>query len=263
MASAELERVVQGRRRVAVSSLTLWERNPRTISADAFGRLMRSMEEAPEMMEARPLIALPDGRVIAGNMRLRAAIELGWAKVPVVYVDLDEDRATTWALRDNNAYGEWNEQELAELLYELEQRKVDLDLTGLSRDATKALLDSVRGPELPDVRGTDLALADVSIGAPEHTVERGQVWALGHHVLVIAGVYDGWGTWAPLLEAGEPDDDGADRDTLFVPYPTPTLTMTERAKRSRLVLVQPDVWMAGHVLDKWASATGGTPELLT
>jgi hypothetical protein len=45
-------------------------------------------------------------------------------------------------------------------------------------------------------------------------------------------------------------------DDLFVPYPTPTLPLTQRATRQRLVMVQPDVWLAGHVLDKFASVRG-------
>jgi hypothetical protein len=79
------------------------------------------------MLQARPLLALPDGTVIAGNQRLRAARELGWQTIPVVTVSLERERARLWALRDNNSYGEWEEQALAELLAELGEGGVDLD----------------------------------------------------------------------------------------------------------------------------------------
>ncbi len=92
------------------------------------------------MLWARPLIALPDGTVICGNQRLLAARELGWQTIPTITVDLDRDRARLWALRDNNQYGEWDEQALAELLGELAADGVDLALTGFqSRDLDRLL----------------------------------------------------------------------------------------------------------------------------
>lgn len=229
-----------------LGDLREWERNPRKITAGALDSLARSLADDPAMMDARPIIALPDGRVIAGNMRLRAAAKLGWEDVPAVYVDLDEQRATTWALRDNNPYGEWEEEALAELLAELSAADFDLLLTGFGAEELERLLVSLDGVDPITDRGTILELADVSIGDPTHTVERGQVWNVGPHVLVIAGIYDGWPAWAPLLEPGN----------LLVPYPTPTLPLTERADANRLILVQPDVWLAGHLLDKYAAVRG-------
>ena len=84
-----------------VASLRPWARNPRTITAARLSALVRALAAEPEMMRARPLIALPDGTVIAGNQRLAAAVELGWETVPTVVVDLDAARAAEWALRDN------------------------------------------------------------------------------------------------------------------------------------------------------------------
>lgn len=231
---------------VPVEELTLWERNPRKISPAALEALVASLVNDPSMMRARPVIALPDGRVIAGNMRLRAAIELGWPTVPTVYADLDETTATTWALRDNNPYGEWDEPALADLLAELRAADVDLALTGFSEQALDELLATFDRPDPPADRGTGLALADVSIGDPQHACERGDRWRVGPHLLIVAGVYDGWPEWLPELADGD----------LLVPYPTPTLPLTGKAERHRLVMVQPDAWLAGHVLDKYAAVRG-------
>lgn len=234
---------------VSTGDLRVWERNPRRIEQDRFESLKRSMTEDPDMLRARPLIALPDGRVIAGNMRLRAAQELGWASLPVVYVDMEEDRAATWAIRDNVGYGEWDDQGLADLLRDLESSQVDLDLTGLvSEDIVSLLAEfaDANAPPAEEERGVDLALADVSVGDPIHIVETGDVWKLGDHFLVCVGLYEGWTTYMPLLKPG----------MLFVPYPTPSLPLTERATLNQLVLVQPDRWLAGHVLDKWSAVRG-------
>lgn len=57
-------------------------------------------------MATRPLIATPDGTVIAGNMRLRAVQQLGWKGVPTVFAEMDEVLAKERALRDNGSWGE-------------------------------------------------------------------------------------------------------------------------------------------------------------
>lgn len=130
---------------VAPADLKPWGENPRVIDQAEFDALCRSLQNDPEHMEARPLVALPDGTVIAGNMRLRAVQHLGWRHVPVVYRDLDRDQAKQVALMDNNSFGRWHEDELAEMLHELAGHGVDLDSLGFSPAETKKLLDTARG----------------------------------------------------------------------------------------------------------------------
>lgn len=241
---------VEPLRRIPIGELKLWDRNPRFITKERFDSLKKSMATDRAMMQARPLIALPDGRVIGGNMRLRAALELNWDDVETVVVHLSEEQAILWALRDNNPYGEYDDQGLSELLYELQQADIDLDLTGFSVDDIERIFDGAPpppdDPPAPDDRGTDLALADVTVADPTHIVAAGEVWNVGPHLLVVAPVYDGWPQWIEFLEG----------DVLLVPYPTPTLPLTERAKESRLIMVQPDPWLAGHVLDKYSAVRG-------
>ena len=69
---------------VELSRLRCFDGNPRRISAERLEALKRSLVAEREMLRARPLIALPDGRVICGNMRLRAARELGWGTIPTL-----------------------------------------------------------------------------------------------------------------------------------------------------------------------------------
>ena len=87
--------------------LRCWPENPRTISPERLEQLKQALTADPEMLQARPLLALPDGTVIAGNQRLRVALGLGWKTIPVVTVALEPERARLWALRDNNPYGDW------------------------------------------------------------------------------------------------------------------------------------------------------------
>jgi ParB-like chromosome segregation protein Spo0J len=130
--------------------LRCWPENPRTIRPERLEQLKRALAADPEMLEARPLLALPDGTVIAGNQRLRAARELGWATIPVVTVDLEPERARLWALRDNNPYGDWDEPALAELLAELAGDGVDLALSGFAPGEIDRLLAGIGPASDPD-----------------------------------------------------------------------------------------------------------------
>ncbi len=77
-------------------------------------------------------------------------------------------------------------------------------------------------------------------------METGEVYRIGEHVLVVADVMTDWAIWAPLLE------DGA----LFVPYPGPYSALSDKAKDRPMVLVQPDHYLAAHLLDKYAAVRG-------
>lgn len=134
-----------------VDALALNEQNPRVISKPRFEQLKRSLVNDPQMMHARPLIATTTGVVIAGNMRLRAARELGWETIPVVRVELDDAQAKLWLLRDNQSYGDWHDEQLAELLYTLHEAGADLDLSGFDESETAKLLESVSGPIAPEL----------------------------------------------------------------------------------------------------------------
>lgn len=123
--------------------------NPRTITTAQFDALKRSLQADPDMLRARPVIALPSGEIVAGAMRCRAAQALGWPTIPTVYVDLDDRRAREWMVRDNKQYGDWQEDELAELLYGLQGQGSGLDLLGFDNAEIDRLLASVSGPELP------------------------------------------------------------------------------------------------------------------
>src|SRR5438874_817747 len=96
--------------------LRCWPGNPRSIRPERLEQLKQALAADPEMLRARPLLALPDGTVIAGNQRLFRARELGWETIPVLSVALEPERAKIWALRDNQSYGDWDEPALAELL---------------------------------------------------------------------------------------------------------------------------------------------------
>ena len=163
--------------------LRLWPGNPRTITAERLEQLKQALRADPEMLQARPLLALPDGTVIAGNQRLRAARELGWETIPVLTVDLDRERARLWALRDNNPYGDWDETALAELLAELAAGGVELALGGFAERDLDRLLAGIAPSSDPDEAPP---LPEAPPGS-----EPGQVYELGPHRLACGDARDG------------------------------------------------------------------------
>lgn len=102
---------------VPIKSVKLNPANPRTIKDDSFKRLVKSLEECPDLFKARPLLCSKrTGKliVIGGNMRLRAAKELKYAEVPIIIMEgITEDQEKEVAIKDNGAFGEWDYEALA------------------------------------------------------------------------------------------------------------------------------------------------------
>jgi DNA modification methylase len=167
---------------VELARLHEWSKNPRRISQERLEQLKHALIADRSMLFARPLICLLDGTVIAGNMRLRAARELGWDTIPVVFVDLSRDVARVWALRDNNAYGEWDEPKLAEILGDLAVRNVDLALAGFGDGDLDRILAHLEPAADPD------DAPELGLGPPES--EPGAIYELGEHRLLCGDATD-------------------------------------------------------------------------
>jgi hypothetical protein len=103
----------------------------------------------------------------------------------------------------------------------------------------------IEAQQAPD-GGALLALLDVTVDPPRHQVAAGQVWALGPHTLAVADVITGWPTWLPYLQG----------EALFVPHPGPYAPLSRAAGLRPLVLCQPNLHLAGWLLDTYASVHG-------
>jgi len=92
-------------------------KNPRVIKDDKFAKLVQSLKDFPQMLEKRPLVCFTDtdGKlvVLGGNMRLKAAKEIGLKELPVVLADdWTEEQKQQFLIKDNVGFGEWNWEEL-------------------------------------------------------------------------------------------------------------------------------------------------------
>ncbi len=92
-------------------------KNPRFIKDEKFKKLVKSIEEHPEMTAMRELLVYPldNGKyiIIGGNMRYRAMTELGIKEAPckVIPQDTTIEQLQSYTLKDNSGYGEWEELE--------------------------------------------------------------------------------------------------------------------------------------------------------
>ena len=82
--------------------------NPRAIRKDQLNKLVKSLQEFPEMLEARPIVIDKDGTVLGGNMRLKAAQLAGLEEVPVFVREWDEEKDAEFIIKDNVSFGEWD-----------------------------------------------------------------------------------------------------------------------------------------------------------
>lgn len=88
--------------------------NPRIIKDDKFAKLVKSIQEFPEMLKLRPIVVNEDMVVLGGNMRLKACKEAGLREVPVIKAsDLTEEQQKQFIIKDNVGFGEWDWEALA------------------------------------------------------------------------------------------------------------------------------------------------------
>jgi hypothetical protein len=87
--------------------------NPRLIKDDKFRKLVKSIQEFPDMLNVRPIVVNQDMIVLGGNMRLKAIKEAGYKDIAVQIVDWSEDQQKEFIVKDNASFGEWNWDDLA------------------------------------------------------------------------------------------------------------------------------------------------------
>ncbi len=103
---------------VPISSIKPNKNNPRIIKDDKFKKLAKSIQEFPDMLNKRQLVCYTDtdGKyvVIGGNMRLKAAQELGLKELPILLADnWTQEQRDEFLIKDNVGFGEWDWDQLA------------------------------------------------------------------------------------------------------------------------------------------------------
>jgi hypothetical protein len=110
---------------IKLSQIKLNPSNPRLIKDDKFKKLVKSLQDFPQMMELRPIVVDENNVIQGGNMRFRALQELKYKEIPEVWIkqgkDLTPEQWREFVVKDNVGFGEWdwgmlaNEWDVAQL----------------------------------------------------------------------------------------------------------------------------------------------------
>jgi DNA modification methylase len=99
---------------IKLSDLKPNTNNPRFIRDEKFKKLVKSIQEFPQMLQLRPIIVDADYTILGGNMRYMACKDLRIKEVPVIIADeLTEEQALEFIIKDNVGFGEWDWDTLA------------------------------------------------------------------------------------------------------------------------------------------------------
>jgi hypothetical protein len=98
---------------IKISQVKSNPNNPRLIKNDKFKKLVKSVQDFPEMLELRPIVVDENMIVLGGNMRLKACIEAGLKEVWIEVANLTEQQKKKFTIKDNVGFGEWDWDELA------------------------------------------------------------------------------------------------------------------------------------------------------
>lgn len=88
------------------------------------------------------------GKLVGGHQRLKVMRELGYDKVTVSVVDLDEPREKALNIALNKIEGDWDNALLKDLLIDLDSGDFDMSLTGFDQDELEKLM--TEGEEFVD-----------------------------------------------------------------------------------------------------------------
>ena len=143
--------------------------NPRIIKDDKFKKLVKSIQEFPEMLKLRPIVVNDDMVVLGGNMRLKACKEAGLKEIPIIKASsLTEEQQKEFIVKDNVGYGEWDWDDLANN-WDAEQ------LTDWGLDIPNFEVETLEAEE------DDFAVPD---GGIETDIVLGDLFEIGEHRLL-------------------------------------------------------------------------------
>jgi len=134
--------------------------NPRIIKDDKFKKLVKSIQDFPQMLELRPIVIDENNIVLGGNMRLKACIEAGLKDVPVKQAkELTEEQKKEFIVKDNVGYGEWDWDDLANNWDEQLLTEWGLDIPNFDATVLEAEEDDFAVPD--GGIETDIVLGDL------------------------------------------------------------------------------------------------------
>lgn len=154
-----------------LNDIKLNEHNPRTINKRQLDKLVKSVQEFPEMTELRPIVVDENNTILGGNMRYRAMQKLGYKQAEVVKVSgLTDEQKREFIIKDNVAFGEWDWDALANEWDMGQLNEWGLDIPEF--EVVDQEVKEVKEDEAPEVKD----------GEPK--AKMGDIYQLGRHRLM-------------------------------------------------------------------------------
>jgi DNA modification methylase len=147
--------------KVKINEIKTNPKNPRLIKDDKFKKLVKSIQDFPQMLELRPIVVDENNIVLGGNMRLKACKEAGLKEVYIVKTqDLTEQQKDEFIVKDNVGFGEWDWDILANEweVDKLEEWGLDLPVDLSVQEELEAKEDDY---EIPNEINTDIVIGDL------------------------------------------------------------------------------------------------------
>lgn len=143
----------------AITEIRLNPNNPRVIKDEKFKKLVKSIQEFPQMLEIRPIVVNDQMIVLGGNMRLKACIEAGLTEVPVIKASsLTPEQQNEFIIKDNVGFGEWEWDVLANEWDVDKLSEWGLDIPDFEPKVLEVEEDDF---EIPNEVQTDIVLGDL------------------------------------------------------------------------------------------------------
>ena len=102
------------REQIKIYKIKTNPKNPRIIKNDKYKKLVKSIQEFPEMLKLRPIVVDENMMVLGGNMRLKACKEAGMKEVWIdIAKGLSDEQKDEFIVKDNVGFGEWEWDMLA------------------------------------------------------------------------------------------------------------------------------------------------------
>lgn len=94
---------------VKLSSVRLNPDNPRRISGPAMARLVKSLQDFPDMLKLREIVVDETMTVLGGNMRLLALRKIGAKECTAkIVTGLTPEQKREFIVKDNSNFGDWD-----------------------------------------------------------------------------------------------------------------------------------------------------------
>jgi len=146
-------------KKVKITEVIANPNNPRLIKDEKFKKLVKSIQDFPDMLNVRPIVVNKDMVVLGGNMRLKAIKEAGHTEVAVEIVDWNEQQQKEFIVKDNVGYGEWDWDDLANNWDAQELTDWGLDIPNFEQEVLEAEEDEFAVPD--GGTETDIVLGDL------------------------------------------------------------------------------------------------------